>query len=264
MCMSSDQGCRLSRHKALWLSFQGFTANWRIKGLTNWYPPVKTVSDIVLTLVLLLVTAPVIFLAALLVKLSSPGPAFYSQVRLGRGGKPFSIYKIRTMTHNCEKLTGVRWSTPGDARVTRVGWFLRRLHIDELPQLWNILRGEMSLVGPRPERPEFVVQLETAIPRYRERLLVRPGLTGLAQLQLPPDTDLQSVKRKLAYDLFYLERLGPVLDLRLLFGTAFYLLKIPPHYLRILLGVPTLEQVEQAYEKLAADRPSLVSPLQPA
>ena len=114
------------------------------------------------------------------------------------------------MYHDCERLTGARWSTPGDNRVTWIGKILRATHIDELPQLFNILRGEMSLVGPRPERPEIVVGLELAIPCYRDRLQVRPGVTGLAQVQLPPDTDLESVRRKVAYDLYYIERLQPV------------------------------------------------------
>src|SRR5207249_2052434 len=118
--------------------------------------------------------------------------------------------------------SGPRWSTAGDPRVTPLGRILRKTHIDELPQLWNVLRGDMSLVGPRPERPEFIPQLQQAIPHYRDRLLVRPGLTGLAQVQLPPDTDLGSVRIKLAYDLYYVRRRGPWLDCRILFGTAFH------------------------------------------
>src|SRR5207248_4660391 len=141
--------------------------------------------------------------AMLLVKLTSPGPMLYTQTRLGRRGRPFTIYKIRTMLHDCESLTGPQWSTPGDTRITRVGRWLRRTHIDELPQLWNVLRGDMSLVGPRPERPEFIPELENAIPFYRDRLLVRPGITGLAQVQLPPDTDMDSVRRQLAHDIYY-------------------------------------------------------------
>ena len=139
--------------------------------------------------------APFIFVAALLVKLTSRGPAFYSQVRLGLDGRPFYIRKLRTMYHNCERLSGPCWSTANDCRITPVGRFLRRSHIDELPQLWNVLCGEMSLVGPRPERPELIPTLARSIPGYRHRLEVRPGVTGLAQIQLPPDTDLDSVRR---------------------------------------------------------------------
>jgi lipopolysaccharide/colanic/teichoic acid biosynthesis glycosyltransferase len=141
------------------------------------------------------------------------------------------------MYHECERHSGARWSTPGDTRVTPVGRFLRASHIDELPQLWNILTGEMSLVGPRPERPEFVPTLEAAIPRYRERLRVRPGVTGLAQVQLPPDTDLGSVRCKLACDLVYIERLTFWLDFRILVGTFFYVTRLPGVGLLRLPGV---------------------------
>src|SRR5581483_4669050 len=121
---------------------------------------------------------------------------------------------------NCERISGVRWSQRGDPRVMPIGRLLRRLHVDELPQLWNILKGDMSLIGPRPERPEFVPQLEEAIPRYRERLLVLPGVTGLAQIHLGPDTDLASVERKLAFDLYYVQKLGFWTDLRILLATV--------------------------------------------
>jgi lipopolysaccharide/colanic/teichoic acid biosynthesis glycosyltransferase len=157
----------------------------------------KRAVDRSFALALLVVTAPFLGLSMLLVKLTSPGPAIYSQTRLGKNGRPFTIYKIRSMTHNCEGQSVARWSTPGDMRVTPVGRFLRLSHLDELPQLWNVLRGDMSLVGPRPEPPEFVPQLERQIPHYRERLRVLPGLTGLAQFHLPPDTDMASVARKL-------------------------------------------------------------------
>src|SRR5262249_20621003 len=155
----------------------------------HWYVPCKTALDFVAAAVLLVFAAPVIALAALLVKLTSRGPAFYTQTRVGRNGRLFTIYKVRTMMHKCESLTGPRWSLPGDPRVTRGGHFLRVTHLDELPQLVNVLRGDMSLIGPRPERPEFVPELERAVPRYRERLAVLPGVTGLAQVQLPADTD---------------------------------------------------------------------------
>src|SRR5260370_5820150 len=108
------------------------------------------------------------------------------------------------MFHNCERNSGACWATAGDPRITPVGRCLRRLHLDELPQLWNVVRGDMSLVGPRPERPEFIPHLEKHIARYQERMSVRPGLTGLAQIQLPADTDLDRVRRKLAYDLYYI------------------------------------------------------------
>src|SRR5260370_36328102 len=129
------------------------------------------------------------------------------------------------MYHECEKFSGAQWCRPGDMRVMPVGWSLRRTHLDELPQLLNVLKGDMSLVGPRPERPEFVPQLEAAIPRYQERLLVLPGVTGLAQVHLGPDTDLASVERKLAYDLYYLKNLGLWADLRILIATVFHVFR---------------------------------------
>jgi lipopolysaccharide/colanic/teichoic acid biosynthesis glycosyltransferase len=177
-------------------------------------------------------------LAAVLIRLTSPGPVFYGQLRLGQAGRLFTIYKLRTMEHNCEARTGIQWSSPGDPRVTPIGRFLRRSHIDELPQLWNVLRGEMSLVGPRPERPELVAILEKDIPRYRERLQVKQGLTGVAQLLLPPDTDLDSVRAKVAYDLYYIQHLGLGLDLRTLFSTPLYLAGMSVGRTRRWLGLP--------------------------
>jgi lipopolysaccharide/colanic/teichoic acid biosynthesis glycosyltransferase len=187
----------------------------------------KAILDFVFGSLLLVLSAPVILLAAMLVKLTSRGPAFYSQVRLGKDKRPFFMWKLRSMYHDCEKLTGPQWSTSGDPRVTPIGRFLRRSHIDELPQLWNVLKGDMSLVGPRPERPEFVIQLEQVIPHYLERLQVPPGITGLAQIQLPPDTDLESVRRKTACDLIYVKRVSFWLDLRILLCTPLHLLGIP-------------------------------------
>ena len=164
----------------------------------------------------------------------------------------FTIYKIRTMIHNCESKSGACWSTAGDPRITLVGRFLRRTHLDELPQLWNVLRGDMSLVGPRPERPEFVPQLAEAIAGYRERLLVRPGVTGLAQVQLPADTDLTSVRRKLAFDLYYIENASLLLDLRLIMATAFHAVGVPFILTGKLFFVPTGEEIERAYETAVA------------
>jgi lipopolysaccharide/colanic/teichoic acid biosynthesis glycosyltransferase len=201
---------------------------------------VKGAVDFLVALVLLVPAAPVLMICTLLVKLTSRGPAFYSQVRLGKGGRPFWIYKIRTMVHNCEHQSGIRWSTAGDPRVTSVGRFLRATHLDELPQLWNILRGEMSLVGPRPERPEIVGHLEAVVPGYRDRLLVRPGVTGLAQIQLPPDTDLKSVRNKVACDRRYIRRVGAWLDIRIIALTVLHVFGVPCHRLcRLLLPTTT-------------------------
>ncbi len=211
----------------------------------QWYPWVKTALERLVALLLLIPAGPVILLAACLVKLTSKGPAFYTQTRVGKGGKPFTIYKLRTMINKCESLTGPRWSVPGDPRVTRVGQFLRLTHLDELPQLLNVLKGDMALIGPRPERPEFVPELELAFPCYRQRLNVRPGVTGLAQVQLPADTDLGSVEAKLAYDLYYIQSLSPWMDLKILAGTILYTLGASYGVVRWLIRLPQQELIQQ-------------------
>ena len=172
----------------------------------------KAVLEYPVALALAVAALPVILAAMALTRLTSRGPGLYRQARVGRGGKVFTILKIRTMAHDCESLTGPRWSVPGDPRITPLGGVLRKLHIDELPQLWNVLCGHMSLVGPRPERPEIVAQLVESVPAYATRLVVRPGITGFAQVHLPPDTNLQSVRNKVAYDRFYIARMGLRLD----------------------------------------------------
>lgn len=185
-----------------------------------WYVRCKPVLDVVAAVIMLLAASPVVIVCAVLVKLTSPGPAFYCQTRLGRNGRPFRIYKLRTMCHDAEALTGPVWSTKGDPRVTPIGWVLRETHLDEFPQLINVVLGQMSLIGPRPERPEIVSKLEWEVPHYRQRLKVRPGITGLAQVKLPPDSDVESVRRKLMHDLYYVQHVSPWLDLRILCCTA--------------------------------------------
>jgi lipopolysaccharide/colanic/teichoic acid biosynthesis glycosyltransferase len=212
----------------------------------HWYVRWKRGAEFLLALVLLVPGIPLILLAALLVKLTSRGPALYTQTRLGLNNKPFTLYKVRSMFHDCEKQSGIRWSLPGDPRVTRVGRVLRQLHLDELPQLWNVLRGDMSLVGPRPERPEFTPELEKAVPGYRERLRVRPGVTGLAQVQLPPDTDLTSVRTKLAYDLYYIRHLRLWLDLRILLCTAVQVLGVAAPLAGRWFAIPSRIDVERS------------------
>mgnify|MGYP001065359330 CR=1 FL=1 len=180
-----------------------------------------------IALALLILTGPIILAAMFLVRLTSRGPALFSQTRLGLDGRVFSVYKIRTMHLDCERDTGPVWSLPGDSRVIPVGRFLRWSHIDELPQLFNILKGEMSLIGPRPERPEIAADLEIALPHYRRRLAVRPGLTGLAQVLQAPDTDVECVRRKLVYDRCYVEQMGLRLDACILVATVLLLLGVP-------------------------------------
>jgi lipopolysaccharide/colanic/teichoic acid biosynthesis glycosyltransferase len=195
-----------------------------------------------LTICLSVIAAPLAALAMLVVKLTSRGPAIYSQTRIGLDGREFTIYKIRTMIHDCESLTGPRWCVPGDSRVTPIGRILRKLHIDELPQLVNVFRGDMSLVGPRPERPEFVEMLSREIDAYPERHCVLPGITGLAQLHLPPDVDVADVERKLVYDLDYTRRIGLWLDLRIIVATGLKLLAVPSKMIHAL--VPAVVGVE--------------------
>ncbi|MGH9677771.1 MAG: sugar transferase [Candidatus Acidiferrum sp.] len=214
----------------------------------RWYLRGKAVAEYFLAALLSVMSLPIIAICALAVKLTSPGPAFYSQTRVGKGGRLFAIRKIRTMVHNCESLTGPRWCLPGDPRITKVGWFLRISHLDELPQLFNVLRGEMALIGPRPERPEFVPQLERALPAFRQRLMILPGVTGLAQVRLPADTDIDSVRRKLAHDLWYIERMSAWLDLRVLMATALYAIGM-----RRSAGIPGSSAIERSMQSVVGE-----------
>ena len=185
--------------------------------------------------------APIIALLGLLIRLTSRGPAIYCQKRIGRNGRPFMLYKLRTMRFDAEAKTGAVWSTNNDPRVTPFGEVLRRLHLDELPQLLNVLRGEMSLVGPRPERPEFVEVLSRQIPRYRDRLAVLPGVTGLAQLNLPPDSDAKDVQRKIILDTEYVRRADLWMDFRIILCTGLHIIKLPTIGLfRLSRSVPDL------------------------
>jgi lipopolysaccharide/colanic/teichoic acid biosynthesis glycosyltransferase len=214
---------------------------------SGWQISLKYATDFAVALVLLVLLCPIIIAAGLAVLLTSGRPVIFSQTRVGRRGKAYRIFKLRTMLHNCETLSGPCWSTPGDPRITPVGRFLRQTHLDELPQLWNVLRGEMSLVGPRPERPEFANRLAEAIPHYEKRLVIRPGVTGLAQVQLPGDTDLDSVKRKLAYDLYYVKYLNPWLDARIILGTCFKVLGVPFRKLRQWFALPSYQVVQSCF-----------------
>ncbi|MCK5241781.1 undecaprenyl-phosphate glucose phosphotransferase [bacterium] len=174
--------------------------------------------DLVFTIPGLIVLSPVFIILALSVKLSSPGPVFFKQERVGRGNTPFMVLKFRSMRTGAEKETGPVWATKGDSRTTRIGAFMRRTSLDELPQLFNILKGEMSLVGPRPERPHFVDQFKTMIPRYLERHKVKAGLTGWAQVHgLRGDTPIEE---RIKYDLWYVENWSLVLDIKILIRTA--------------------------------------------
>jgi exopolysaccharide biosynthesis polyprenyl glycosylphosphotransferase len=178
----------------------------------------KRVFDVVASAVLLLLTAPVIVLFAILVKLDSKGPAFFRQTRVGLYGQDFDLIKLRSMRTDAEK-DGAQFAQKDDPRVTRVGRFIRKVRIDELPQAWSVLKGEMSFVGPRPERPEFVSDLENQLPYYAERHMVKPGITGWAQINYPYGASLEDSRHKLEYDLYYAKNYTPFLDLLIMLQT---------------------------------------------
>ena len=190
----------------------------------------------VLGAVLLVPAAPVICICWFLVRLTSKGPGLFRQTRVGYLGEEFQVLKLRTMRIDAEA-NGPQWSNSRDPRVTRLGRLYRKLHLDELPQLFNVVRGEMVLTGPRPERPEFVHLLSQEIPNYEDRLSVKPGITGLAQVNLPPDSDLESVEKKQTLDLHYIENATFWFDQRLLASTAFRVLLIRGQKVNNALGV---------------------------
>ncbi len=180
----------------------------------------KRAADIVVSLLLLMMTLPLMLLTMLLIRLDSPGPVLYRQQRIGLHGKPFTLLKFRSMTVDAEVAGSPRWAELQDPRVTRVGSFIRPMRIDELPQLFNVLRGEMSMTGPRPERTHFVEQLTRIIPFYRERTYVKPGLTGWAQVNYPYGASVEDAREKLAYDLYYVKNRNLLLDLLILLSTV--------------------------------------------
>ena len=172
----------------------------------------KRVIDLGLAGTLIAFTAPLLIAAAIAIKLESPGPVFYRQTRVGHDGKRFDLWKLRSMTVDAEA-SGAVWARKDDVRVTRVGAFLRRTRIDEIPQCFNIFEGQMSFVGPRPERPEFTGLLDEAVPHYDRRHLVKPGLTGWAQVNYPYGASVEDAAAKLEYDLYYVQHFSLVLDL---------------------------------------------------
>jgi len=184
----------------------------------------KRINDVVIAGVALILSAPLWPLIALAVRLCDRGPAFYSQDRVGQNGKVFKLYKFRTMRTDAENGKSI-WCTPNDPRVTRVGRFLRKTRLDELPQLWNVLAGHMSVVGPRPERPDIVAELRKKVPFYSERHLVKPGITGWAQISFRYGASVGDAKRKLQFDLYYLKHMSFELDMIILFRTAGTFLK---------------------------------------
>ena len=232
----------------------------------TWYGAARGMLDYLGAILLLPIALPLIGLAALAIRLTSPGPAFYLQTRLGLGGRKYKIFKLRTMHHNCELKSGIRWAGTHDRRVTRVGKVLRATHIDELPQLFNVLLGDMSLIGPRPERPEVIQskRLEQLVPGYSLRLRVKPGMTGMAQLQLPPDTDVTGVRYKVVYDLYYVQNQSLWLDTRILLATAFKAVGIGPRLIRRVFFLPSRRRVADVFHRNIAAEPTPLAQLQPA
>ncbi len=196
-----------------WLIFSGRGRQARIAGLF------RNVMHRLVALVGAILSLPIALLTAILIKIESPGPILYKQERVGKNGRPFTLMKFRSMGVDAEK-EGPVWASSGDDRATRVGRVIRKIRVDEIPQFWNILRGEMSFVGPRPERPHFVSQLAEEIPYYEQRHLIAPGLTGWAQIKYPYGASIEDARQKLQYDLYYIKNQSLVLDAIILFETV--------------------------------------------
>jgi sugar transferase (PEP-CTERM system associated) len=198
-----------------WLIFSdGFSAGRRLSSAS------KRLFDVVVSALILLIFGPIILLTAAIVKLESRGPAFFRQRRVGLYGEAFEILKLRSMREDAEVGGKAVWAQKDDPRVTRVGAIIRKLRIDELPQAWTVLKGEMSFVGPRPERPQFVADLEARLPYYAERHVVKPGITGWAQINFPYGASVEDARQKLEYDLYYAKNYTPFLDLLILLQTV--------------------------------------------
>ena len=196
-----------------WLIFSdGFSSGRAVSSVA------KRIFDLTASALLLAITAPVIVLFAILVKIDSKGPAFFRQRRVGLYGEYFDVIKLRSMRTDAE-VDGAKWAAKDDPRVTRIGKFIRKVRIDELPQTWTVLTGEMSFVGPRPERPEFVADLEDQLPYYAERHMVKPGITGWAQVNYPYGASIEDSRHKLEYDLYYAKNYTPFLDLLIILQT---------------------------------------------
>lgn len=190
-----------------------------LRSLRKRYLLLRPLVDYSISFIGLLITSPVFGVVATIVKATSRGPVFYTQERVGKDGFIFNIIKFRTMRVGAESQTGPVWSKKDDTRITGFGGFLRRTHLDELPQLINVLKGEMSIIGPRPERPYFVNRLKYEVPGYTKRLSIKPGITGLAQCCHRYDETIQDVCRKLRYDILYIQKMCWLLDIRVLWRT---------------------------------------------
>ncbi|WP_458095322.1 exopolysaccharide biosynthesis polyprenyl glycosylphosphotransferase [Roseomonas sp. WA12] len=199
---------------------QGWLARSNARREARFEAVLRRLLDIVLGVVLIVATLPLLLITALAIKLDGPGPIFYRQERVGLGGRTFMLFKFRSMVVDAEKGGAPIWASKRDARVTRVGRFLRLTRIDEIPQVLNLLLGDMAFVGPRPERPAFVRQLREIIPHYADRDIVKPGITGWAQVNYPYGASVEDARKKLAYDLYYVRRRSLFLDLLILVATV--------------------------------------------
>jgi exopolysaccharide biosynthesis polyprenyl glycosylphosphotransferase len=194
-----------------------------VLNMLPWQATVKRIMDIAISIFMLLATSPLLLITAIAIKLDSRGPVFYKQQRVGLYSRSFTIYKLRSMHSDAEK-NGPQWAKKNDSRVTRVGKIIRKFRIDEIPQLLCVLKGDMSLVGPRPERAVFIDELRKTIPFYASRLKMKPGLTGWAQVRHHYDNDIEDVKIKLGYDIYYLSNASILLDIQILVRTIYVVL----------------------------------------
>ncbi|MBD3392356.1 MAG: exopolysaccharide biosynthesis polyprenyl glycosylphosphotransferase [Chitinivibrionales bacterium] len=192
--------------------------------MPGWEAQIKRLLDIVVSLLVLVLGIPLWIALAVIIRVTSPGPAIYKQERIGRNGRPFTLYKYRSMYQDAETRTGPQWATEDDPRVTPVGRFIRKTRLDEFPQFINVLKGEMSLVGPRPERAYFIEQLRKEIPWYVRRIKMKPGITGWAQVKHKYDETIEDVKQKVLYDLYYFENMSLGLDMKILARTILVVL----------------------------------------
>jgi len=204
---------------ALWI-FGGGLLGVITQSLRKKYDFLKRIFDLIISIVSLIVFSPLFLIVALLVKVDSPGPVFFRQERAGESGNIFNILKFRTMRKNAELETGPVWAQDQDPRITKIGNFLRKSHLDEIPQLINVFLGDMALIGPRPERPEMIDVIKSDIPNFDERLNIKPGVTGLAQARYNYGATIKDASRKLQYDLIYIKRMCFLLDMQIVFWTA--------------------------------------------